>query len=221
MDSMFQVTIDTLFAGRDPLQEVIEEAHARGIAVIPWFEFGFSSSYKADGGPLLRAKPEWAARDRDGNLLTKNGFEWMNAFHPEVQGFLLSLVLEVVKKYDVDGIQGDDRLPALPVEGEYSRYTIQLYEKEHPGVPPPENFPDPEWLRWRAGRLTAFAEKAYKEVKALKPDVLVSWAPSVYPWSLEEHLQDWPAWVNGGWGDLVLPQVYRYGIDDYMRTLDL
>ena len=50
----------------------------------------------------------------------------MNAIHPEVQQFLLDMVQEVIRSYDVDGIQGDDRLPAMPSEGGYSRYTIEL-----------------------------------------------------------------------------------------------
>ena len=63
------------------------------------------------------SRPEWAARDKNGAILTKNGFEWMNAIHPEVQQFLLDMVQEVIRSYDVDGIQGDDRLPAMPSEG--------------------------------------------------------------------------------------------------------
>jgi uncharacterized lipoprotein YddW (UPF0748 family) len=109
------VEIDPRYPGRDPLAEVVEEAHRRRIAVVPWFEFGFAASYKADGGPLIASHPAWAARDRDGRLLTKNGFEWMDPFNGQVEQLLASLVAEVVERYDVDGVQGDDRFPALPV----------------------------------------------------------------------------------------------------------
>ena len=37
-------------------------------------------------------------------------------------------------------------------------------------------------------------------------------APSIYPWSEEEYLQDWPTWMQKGYVDLVCPQVYRYNI---------
>ncbi len=192
MDSLFGIRIDPRYAGRDPLAELIEEAHQRNIAVVPWFEYGFSSSYKKNGGHILQAKPHWAARDREGKLLTKNGFEWMNAYYPEVQNFLLALILEVASKYDVDGVQGDDRLPAQPCEGGYSAYAGSLYRQEHHGSPPPRNPRDAAWLRWRADKLNAFARRVYNEVKKINPDLLVSWAPSVYPWSYEEYLQDWP-----------------------------
>jgi len=86
--------IDPLFAEqqRDPLAELIIHAHRRGMEVMPWFEFGFASSFEADGGHLIAMRPEWAARDSTGALLKKNGFEWMNAIHPEVQDFMLALV---------------------------------------------------------------------------------------------------------------------------------
>jgi uncharacterized lipoprotein YddW (UPF0748 family) len=38
---------------RDPLRELIIEAHRNGMEVIPWFEFGFSSSYSQNGGHLI------------------------------------------------------------------------------------------------------------------------------------------------------------------------
>jgi uncharacterized lipoprotein YddW (UPF0748 family) len=210
---------DPLYEGRDPLQELIEEAAKHDIAVMPWFEFGFATSYELGGGPILEARPEWAARDAEGNLLTKNGFEWMNPYHPEVQDFMVALVTEVVERYDVAGVQGDDRLPANPSEGGYSDFTRALYLEET-GREVPEDSRDPEWLRWRAGRLNAFAQLLYRSVKDADPDALVSWSPSVYPWSYEEYLQDWPAWIRGDYADLVHPQVYRYDLDAYVATLD-
>ena len=220
MQSTFGVEIDPVHKGRDPLAEVIEEAHTRRIAVVPWFEFGFAASYRANGGPLIAQRPHWAAKDRDGQLLTKNGFEWMDALNEEVQDFLLSLVLEVVERYDVDGVQGDDRLPAMPIEGGYSARGRALYARDHDGAEPPRDFRDAAWTRWRADRLNAFAERVYKAVKQRKPDVMVSWAPSIFPFSLDEYLQDWPSWVNRGHADLVHPQVYRRNLDDYRRALE-
>ena len=93
MRKLFGIEIDPRYQGRDPLAELTQEAKRVGIAVIPWFEYGFASSYSRNGGHLLAKKPDWAAIDRQGNLLTKNKFDWMNAFHPEVQDFLLSLIL--------------------------------------------------------------------------------------------------------------------------------
>lgn len=219
MKNLTGLEIAEKYTGRDPLKEMIEEAHAKGIKVHAWFEYGFAASNNENGGLILQKKPEWAARDASGKLLTKNGFEWMNAFLPEVQEFMTSLVLEVVNGYDVDGIQGDDRLPALPSTGGYDDYTKELYKKAHNGSLPPADAKNAEWVNWRASLLTEYQGTLYKAVKKAKPDVIVSCAPSVHPWAKDEYLQDWPAWLSKGYTDLVIPQHYRYDLDAYQSVL--
>jgi uncharacterized lipoprotein YddW (UPF0748 family) len=220
MDSMFGRVINPIYGERDPLAEVIAEAHQRNIAVVAWFEYGFAASYNENGGFILETKPEWAAKDVKGRLVAKNGFEWMNANHPEVRKFMLSLVSEVASGYEVDGVQGDDRMPAQPSTSGYDDFTVQLYRKVHDGYDPPYNQFDPEWLNWRARSLNLFGHALYDEVKKIDPRVLVTWAPSIYRWCYEEYLQDWPAWVAGGYSDVIIPQHYRYTIEEYKITLD-
>lgn len=212
---------DTVFRSLelDPLQNVIDHAKPLGLVVIPWFEFGFSSSYQQDGGHILAAKPEWAARDKQGNILTKNGFEWMNAIHPEVQDFLLDLVTEVLVNYEVAGIQGDDRLPAMPSEGGYSSYTQELY-KLQTGLMVPDDPKETKFLDWKADQLSLFAGRLFETVKSYNSDVIVSMAPSVYPWSKEQYLQDWPQWLADGSLDELIPQNYRWDIESYELTLE-
>jgi len=219
MQDVFNIPVMERFGERDPLQEMIEEGHKAGLRVHAWFEFGFASSYGENGGPILKKFPSWKAIDNKGNLVSKNGFEWMNALDPEVQNFVKSLVLEVVQKYDVDGIQGDDRLPAMPSLGGYDAYTVELYKNEHQGNLPPNDYKDANWLTWRADKLTVFLGQLYKEVKAIKPKMIVSMAPSIHPWAKEEYLQDWPTWLEKGYCDYVIPQVYRKTIESYTSTL--
>jgi uncharacterized lipoprotein YddW (UPF0748 family) len=220
MQKTFSRLIDPRFAGRDPLRELIEEAHKKNIKVHAWFEFGFAASHKQNGGEIIKRKPHWAAIDNQGKLVTKNNFEWMNAFHPEVQDFMLSLLQEVVTNYDIDGIQGDDRLPANPSTAGYDKYTVSIYKKEHKNLPPPVNYKDAAWVNWRAGKLNDFMKRLHDEIKATKPNIIISMAPSIFPWSKEEYLQDWPTWVKNKWVDYIFPQVYRYDIQAYTTTLD-
>ena len=219
MQQNFGVEINPQYRGRDVLAEVISEARRVGLKVIPWFEYGFASSYNSNGGILLAKKPQWAARDSKGNLLNKNGFEWLNALDSEVQDFLLSLILEVVNNYDVDGIQGDDRLPALPSEGGYDFGTIERYKKEF-GQNPPQNSKDKQWLQWRADILTDFLANLYKEVKAVNNDLLVSMAPNIHDWALKEYLQDSQTWLQKGLVDIINPQVYRRDFNSYKGIVD-
>ena len=219
-DSVYGVRIDPAFEGRDPLAEVVASAHAHGLAVIPWFEFGFASGYgPPNPGPILEARPAWAARDTSGAVLEKNDFRWMNPYRPAVRDFLAALVREVARTYDVDGVQGDDRLPAHPVEGGYSNATRSLYARHHHGRKLPSSPHDSTFKRWRADILNAFAGRVYRDVKGIDSTLQVSWAPSVYPWSYDEYLQDWPTWVRNGHADLVHPQVYRRDTSRYRETL--
>ncbi|WP_341526404.1 family 10 glycosylhydrolase [Nostoc sp. UHCC 0302] len=219
MQQTFGVGIDPMCFGRDPLEEVVVEARRVGLKVIPWFEYGFASSYNLNGGMLLQKKPEWAARDCNGNLLKKNGFEWLNALDSQVQEFLLNLVLEVANNYDVDGIQGDDRLPALPCEGGYDEETITRYRQQFQKNPP-QNPKDLQWLKWRADILTEFLARLYREVKAVNPNLLVSIAPNIYDWAFKEYLQDSPTWLKRGLVDIIHPQIYRRDFRSYQAIAD-
>ena len=207
------------YAGRDPLQECIDEGKLAGIKVHAWFEYGFSSSYSANGGLIVAAKPNWAARDLNGQLVVKNGFDWLNGIHPEVQQFMIDLFKEVVNNYAIDGVQGDDRLPAMPSTGGYDTYTTNLYKAENAGASPPGSATDAGWIKWRANKLNAFLKRLRNEVKAIKPSIQFTMSPSPYPFSINEYLQDWPTWVDSSWVDAIMPQCYRYTITDYDNVL--
>ena len=220
MQNLIGIPILEKYAGRDPLQELIDEAKPAGIKVHAWFEYGFSSSYSNNGGAIVAAKPNWAAKDLSGALTVKNGFDWLNGFNPEVQDFILNLIKEVAAKYAVDGVQGDDRLPALPSTAGYDEYTRNLYKAENGGLEPPNNHLDAGWIDWRTNKLNRFMKRLYTEVKALKPNMQITMSPSVYPWGKTEYLQDWPTWVDSGWVDAIIPQVYRYDLTAYTSTLN-
>ncbi|MGB6299177.1 MAG: family 10 glycosylhydrolase [Rivularia sp. (in: cyanobacteria)] len=219
MQQNFGVEINPQYRGRDVLAEVITAAHRVNLKVIPWFEYGFASSYNSNGGMLLAKQPQWAARDCKGKLLNKNGFEWLNALDDEVQNFLLKLILEVVNNYDIDGIQGDDRLPALPSEGGYDNVTVERYKQEF-GKNPPQNHKDKQWLQWRADILTDFLARLYKDVKAVNNNLLVSMAPNIHDWALKEYLQDSQTWLEKGLVDIIHPQVYRRDFNSYKNVVD-
>ena len=218
MREQFGTEIDSRYQGRDPLAELIVEANRVGLKVIPWFEYGFVSSYNLNGGHLLAKKPEWAARDCSGNLLKKNNFEWMNSLDPEVQDFLLGLMLEVAQNYPVNGVQGDDRI-ALPVEGGYDEKTVKRYRAEC-GREPPSQCRERHWLHWRADIITEFVARLHRELKAINPDLLLSMSPSPYEWGLVEYLQDSQAWVDKKLVDLLHPQFYRRDFNGYKQLVD-
>ncbi|MCX8020745.1 MAG: family 10 glycosylhydrolase [Chitinophagaceae bacterium] len=209
------------FTGRDPLQECIDEAKAQGLKVHAWFEYGFASSFSANGGPIVAAKPHWAAKTVTGALVVKNGFDWLNPIHPEVQQFMIDLFKEVVQNYpQLDGVQGDDRLSAMPNTGGYDSYTVSLYQSENGGANPPGNATDAGWLHWRSKKLNAFLKRLRNEVKTLRPSIMFTISPSPHPFGYNEYLQDWPTWVDSSYVDAILPQCYRYDIGAYNTVLE-
>ena len=131
---------------------------------------------------------------------------------------MLKIITEIVGKYSVDGIQGCDRLPALPVTAGYDSDTVEQYQTAF-GKYPPSNHHDSQWVQWRADLLTDFLARMYREVKAIKPQAIVSLSPAVYPFCLNNLLQDSQAWVEKGLCDLIHPQLYRPSFFGYNREL--
>ncbi|EFA74364.1 Protein of unknown function DUF187 [Raphidiopsis brookii D9] len=122
---------------------------------------------------LAQARPEWITTRRDGTKIVKEGIHdrvWLNPFHPEVQKFMENLIVEIVRNYDIDGIQFDDHF-GLPSELGYDSYTVGLYKQEHQGKAPSENFQDPEWVKWRADKITNLMKRVFFAIKANKKEL--------------------------------------------------
>lgn len=195
----------------DAVKDIIELAHAKDIKVILWFEYGFM--HKIGGvnynDPILAKHPEWIGIGNDGQPSNYNNNDfYLNSYDPEVQEFMLSLMEEALAKYpDVDGIQGDDRLPAMPRNSGYDTKTKAAYKADK-GVEPPTDFENAEWVRWRLDNLNAFARTMYKRLKAKKSNLCVCFAPNKYPWCEGVLMQEWPAWIKDGVVDLLTVQFY-------------
>ncbi len=217
-----QTVIDGCSWG-DVMGKLIEKAHAKNIKVIAWFEYGFASHYAGQPQPLTDKKPEWVSKQQDGTQTVKNNFYWMNGFHTEVQKFLTDMIVECVTKYPgLDGIQGDDRLPALPAHAGYDDYTKNLYKTET-GRDVPSSPTETQFLNWKAKKMTDYATSLYNAVKAARSTCLVTWAPSARGWAKDNYLQDWPQWVANGKADWVSPQLYRSetsGLSSYTALID-
>ncbi len=196
---------------RDVLAEMIVEAHRVGMQVEAWFEAGFNGAGNTSS-PLYQMKPEWFAKKKDGSTAYYGqAGPAMIHCHPEVQQFLIDLAQEVVQKYDVDGIQMD-RIRYPSRDCGYDTLTVNLYKQEHGGSAPPDDINDPEWVQWRADKLTEFIGRFYDSLKATNPDVIISNA--TIPWGPMDFCQNWSAWANQGYLDIVIPMLY-YNTNSY------
>lgn len=86
-------------AGYDPLAYMVEQCHKRGIQVHAWFVNGYYGSSEIRN--VLDKHPDWAVQDGAGGKL------WYDFSKPEVRRFQSDLMIECLRKYDVDGIQFD------------------------------------------------------------------------------------------------------------------
>jgi len=205
--------------GRDLLRELTTQGHKNGLAVLPWFEFGFMAPSDSS---LAKRHPDWLTSRRDGSKIWLEGKHdrvWLNPFRPEVQNFIQNLIVEIVSKYDVDGIQFDDHF-GLPAELGYDAYTKKLYKQEHFGKNPPANPQDPEWVRWRADKITQYLQKVFKAVKTRKPKCIISVAPNPQRVSYELFLADWEKWERQGLVEELVLQVYRNDLKVFIQELN-
>lgn len=199
--------------GYDPLAFAIEQAHARGLELHAWFNPYRAWHPSAKGEPaddhLVKTRPD---------LAKKYGIHyWLNPTHDEVKKHSLNVMMDVVKRYDIDGIHMDDYFYPYP-------------ERDQDNKPIP--FPDDDtWTAykesggelsredWRRDAVNEFVEKLYSAVKKEKPWVKVGispfgiWRPN-HPKGIAGLDQysvlyaDAKLWLNKGWVDYYTPQLY-------------
>jgi len=203
---------------RDPMTDWIALGNQYDLDIVPWFEWGVKIPANS---PLATKHPEWLSRDNSGKVsFDQDGTatSYLNFVHPDVQRFYEELMVEFVSKYEVPAIQFDDHLSLKNIFG-YDEFTLNLYKSEtgRSARPAPEAA---EWLAWRAGKLTQFVARISRAIKAARPGIKLSVSPNPYPWSYDNYVQDWPAWVEAGLVDEVVVQVYRDNMARFKGELE-
>ena len=205
---------------RDVLSEIINMGHKHAMSVIPWFEFGFMAPADSE---LAKRHPEWLTSRQDGSTIWWEGNVhqrvWLNPLRPDVQEFMTALLVEIVSNYDIDGIQLDDHF-GYPSELGYDDYTVQLYQDEHDGQSPPKDPKNPEWVRWRADKITAYVETLFHELKSHNSEAIISVSPNPQHFSLNSFLLDWYKWERKGLIEELIVQIYRDGSTSFIKELE-
>jgi len=222
----------------DPLQFAVEEAHARGIQLHAWFNpfRAMMPIFAGKAGPthVTRTHPEW---------IRKYGTEtWIDPGDPAARKWVLETMLDVVKRYDVDGIHIDDyfypyresRVVTRRVKKRRVRSRVDIEfpdDKTWKKYGKPAGFSDRD--AWRRANIDDFVKTLYSSVKAIKPSMLVGispfgiWRPGAPPGvtgldSYAEIYADSRRWLREGWLDYIAPQIYWEvgGEQDRFRLLD-
>lgn len=210
---------DPRFEGWDPIEVVVREAHARGLRVWPWSEYGFfahadMAGGMEDPGPILTAHPEWQIADREGRIglfnrgLGATHFS-MNPAHPAARRFLIDLHLELARRYAVDGVNLD-RIRYMSPDWGFDAYSQARFAEDR-GVD--HSAPD-AFDRWRALQCTLFMREFAAAWRAAHPDLPITAAVNP-PHMFEAKFQHWQEWVAEGTLDVAVPMIY--GGDDFVR----
>ncbi len=202
----------------DPICTLSKEAHKRGMKVVPWFEYGLMEPASAE---VVQDNPDWVLSRANGDPVTKmHGKEmvWLNPAHPQVRQRFIGLVVEVMKRCRMDGLQLDDHF-AWPVELGYDPYTSALYKNEF-GIDPPRDYTNRYWMTWRRRKLTGLLRDLRNRLEQESLPVRVSLSPGPFRFAYNNWLQDWELWAVGQLIDDLVVQNYAYSIKGYAKDLD-
>lgn len=198
---------------RDILAEIIAEAKDN-FRIIPWFEYGLMTPPYSS---LATNKPEWITLTKKGDKTVDDQW-WLNPCHPEVCQFMTDLIVEVVKNYDIDGVQLDDHF-GLPSSLGFDEFTLKRFKEEIGNVNPLLNPNTSLWKIWRMNQVTELLRQVFKEVKMTKGDCIISISPNPLGFSKTKYLADWKAWEREGISEELVIQLYGRSIDDLKAEL--
>lgn len=210
----------------DPLAFIIEACHDRAMELHAWFN------------PFRAALVRTSQIPQDYKHASTNHPEWMREYGdrtyfdpgiPEVQEFVTQVILDVVRRYDIDAVHFDDyfypyRIPnqEFPDSLSYYYYGDRLPRDE-----------------WRRRNVDQFVERMHREIKVVKPWVKFGISPfgvwrnfdkditgsatQAGQTSYDDLFADVRKWAAEGWMDYLAPQAYfsiGFGPVDYQELVD-
>ena len=247
----------------DPLQLVLEEARARGMAVHAWV-----NAYLVWGpvdpplhpGHLVNAHPEWLAVPRAlgrelyhadprdpayvrrlidysaANIDVVEGL-YASPSHPGVQERLLAVWNDLAAGYDLDGIH-HDYIRFATSAFDYSRTTLERFQAwVKPRIAAhrydallaasrddPYAFADAlpdQWDLFRRDSVSDLVRGVYLDVKARRPDLVVS-AAVLPEWrsAARWRFQAWTSWLAEGSLDVAVPMAYTTDTEEFHGWVD-
>lgn len=198
----------------DPLEFAVEEAHKRGMELHCWFN-PYRSLHPTAKSPISETH---ISRTNPSVVKQYGKYLWMDPSEPAVQKRSLDVMLDVVKRYDIDGVHIDDYFYPYKEKGPDGKIL---------------DFPDSEsYARyqsaggrlgkddWRRKSVDDFIERLYGEIKKSKRHVKFGISPfGIYRPGIPEGIKagvdqyadlyaDALKWYQKGWVDYYTPQLY-------------
>lgn len=235
-------------AGFDPLDQMVQRAHAAGLEVHAWVNVYLVWSAGAPPVSALHvvnAHPDWISIRADGTRLVemvpaefqeeKIEGMYLSPGNPDVKRHLRDMVREITTRYAVDGVHLDYVRYPEPMVG-YDRATRTEFERQY-GVDPLQiDYPDSitlavigadripdlrlKWIQWKRDQVTDFVRALRQDLNLLgRPVKLTAAVIADQNAALNRYLQDWPNWLREGIIDAAIPMAYSPSTATVTRQL--
>ena len=193
----------------DPLQWMIEQCHQRGMELHAWI-----NPYRAKSKTTSQLASNHICTQHPERVFPYDNQLILNPGLQENRDYICSVVADIVERYDVDGIHYDDYFYPYPAAGEVIQDDA-AYQANPNGI---SNRGD-----WRRHQVNLFVKQVYETVHAIKPWVKVGVSPfGIYRnkkndpngsntnglQNYDDLYADILLWVNNGWLDYNVPQIY-------------
>ena len=193
----------------DPLQFMIEETHKRGMEFHAWFNpyraVKTVGAYQQSTSHVSVVHPEWLLYYPD---KTSPKEELLDPGNPNVRKYVINVIVDVVRRYDIDGVHWDDYF--------YS-YSGTTNQDSASWVNYHGDFTDkPSWRRFNVNELV---RKVHDSITVIKPWVKFGISPfgiwksgvpaGITGLNAYDELYDDPVtWMSEKWLDYLTPQLY-------------
>ncbi|MBI3590656.1 MAG: family 10 glycosylhydrolase [Candidatus Melainabacteria bacterium] len=220
----------------DPLKVAVEAAHAYGVELHAWvwtFAVGNTRHNLLIGQPVQYPGPIVSSKGRSWALTSARGAlriemqpeNWISPANKKACAFLTELFSEIIRNYDVDGLQLD--YIRFPFQQTYSQVGFDFVSKnafqETTGkLPQLEGPVNKIWTEWKIKIVSDFVRDLSGELKKIKPKLKISAAVFGIDRSLRLRIiqQDWESWLLNKWVDAVYPFYYSYTKDEIKAKLE-
>ena len=192
--------------GFDPLEWLIQEAHPRGIEVHAWV-----NPYRAKVSLSSSLAPGHIALEQPGYAYEYGNFLWMDPGAEPVQERTIDVILDIVDRYDVDGIHFDDYFYPYPNGEPFpDAGTYGAYQDSGGAL----GLGD-----WRRDNVNQLVEVLYESIVGARDHVRFGISPfGIYRPGMPEGITgldqyaeiyaDPLLWMDQGWVDYLAPQLY-------------
>ncbi|MDN3022286.1 family 10 glycosylhydrolase [Streptomyces sp. S.PB5] len=211
--------------GWDPLGTAVREAHRRGLELHAWFN-PYRISNQADPAGLVASHP---ARQHPEWVVPYGGKLYYNPGLPEVRAFVQDAILDAVAKYPVDAVHFDDYFYPYPVAGQ-TFDDDAAYDEYGGGFATRAD--------WRRDNIDKLVLETAARIKQIRPATRFGISPfgvwrnvatdplgsntGAGVQSYDDNYADTRKWVQEGWIDYLVPQLYwniGLAVADYAKLV--